>query len=50
MDYKELIKNQRQKPLSLYALDLKEALHTTRSVDPRKLNTEIENIEKQLLT
>jgi hypothetical protein len=30
-------KRERLKPLSLYGLDLKEALHAMLSVDPRKL-------------
>ena len=30
-------KKERLKPLSLYGLDLKEALHAMLSVDPRKL-------------
>ena len=31
-------KKERLKPLSLYGMDLKEALHGMLSVDPRKLN------------
>lgn len=41
-------KKQRLKPLSLYGLDLKEALHAMLSVDPRKLNEEIGKIEERL--
>ncbi len=41
-------KKQRLKPLSLYGLDLKEALHAMLSVDPRKLNKEIGRIEERL--
>jgi hypothetical protein len=33
-------KRERLKPLSLYGLDLKEALHAMLSVDPRKLKPE----------
>lgn len=40
-------KKERLKPLSLYGLDLKEALHAMLSVDPRKLNLEGEKTEEQ---
>ncbi len=36
-------KKERLKPLSLYGLDLKEALHAMLSVDPRKLKLLEEN-------
>jgi hypothetical protein len=36
-------KKDRLKPLSLYGLDLKEALHAMLSVDPRKLKLLEEN-------
>jgi hypothetical protein len=32
-----MLKKERLKPLSLYGLELKEALHAMLSVDPRKL-------------
>lgn len=38
-------KKERLKPLSLYGLDLKEALHAMLSVDPRKLKLEEEKGE-----
>lgn len=42
-------KKERLKPLSLYGLDLKQALHAMLSVDPRKLNLDLEGekIEEQ---
>ncbi len=40
-------KKQRLKPLSLYGLDLKEALHAMLSVDPRKLKLLEEKTEEQ---
>jgi hypothetical protein len=40
-------KKERLKPLSLYGLDLREALHAMLSVDPRRLNEEIGKIEGQ---
>lgn len=39
-------KKERLKPLSLYGLDLKEALHAMLSVDPRKLKLEEEKTEE----
>ena len=41
-------KKERLKPLSLYGLDLREALHAMLSVDPRKLKPEEETTEKWL--
>jgi hypothetical protein len=40
-------KKERLKPLSLYGLDLKEALHAMLLVDPRKLNMEIGKAEER---
>ncbi|MGO9567010.1 MAG: hypothetical protein ACLP5H_05665 [Desulfomonilaceae bacterium] len=40
-------KKERLKPLSLYGLDLKEALHAMLSVDPRKLKLLEEKDERQ---
>jgi hypothetical protein len=42
----EMEKKERLKPLSLYGLDLREALHAMLSVDPRRLNEEIGKIEE----
>ncbi len=39
-------KKERLKPLSLYGLDLKEALHAMLSVDPRKLKSKEEEAEE----
>ncbi len=41
-------KKERLKPLSLYGLDLKEALHAMLSVDPRKLCLGEEKSEERI--